>query len=287
MSVILQPSGSTNARWHYVDTIENPVNLENEKVRTLLGSTYDALSTIHQGSLIAMWGVVPGDLNSGKYDRRDEGDVVLFAMNKKIVASGIVAHKFENDALARHLWGVDEKDRTWSLMYSLTDLQDQWISYIDFNRAVGYKENNIIQGFTVLDSRKSGLVLEVLLSSDRDMEEVYAREGKTVFRMHRSKERDRHLRNEKIRDSQLRNGGAVPCQICGIDYSEVFGLSRPLIDSHHLVPLSEVDVETTTSLSDLALVCPTCHRALHMSENCSDLESLRQRLRDYRNGSNA
>jgi predicted HNH restriction endonuclease len=283
MAVILQPSGSPSAQKHYLDTIQNPVDLDDHKISNLLGPTKNILSDIHQSPLLAFWGVVPGDSNNGKYKRMQRGDLVLFAMNKMIVASGKVAHKFENDSLARHLWGTDDKNRTWSLMYSLTDIQDQWISYIEFNRAVGYKENNIIQGFTVLDLQKSNLVLETLLSSDRDMEEVYANEGRIIIREHRSRERDKTLRFGKIIQSKKDNNGKVPCEICGIDYQELFGLNNPLIDSHHLAPLGKLESETRNGLVDLALVCPTCHRALHMSEDCSDLEALRNKFNNFKN----
>ena len=36
----------------------------------------------------------------------------------------------------------------------------------------------------------------------------------------------------------------------------------------------------------LAMVCPTCHRALRMSEDFSDLESLRIKIRNYRDRNN-
>ena len=51
-------------------------------------------------------------------------------------------------------------------MYALNDLQQVEISYEDFNRVVGYKNNNIIQGFTVLDAEKSEKFLGYLGKTD-------------------------------------------------------------------------------------------------------------------------
>ena len=77
---------------------------------------------------------------------------------------------------------------------------------------------------------------------------------------------------------QIHNG-SVPCELCGIDYAERYNLDAPLIDCHHLTPLADLGVNTNnTTLDDLVLVCPTCHRALHMSDDCSDLDPLRLRI---------
>jgi hypothetical protein len=58
-------------------------------------------------------------------------------------------------------------------MYSLDEIKSLNISYEEFNEVVGYKSNNIIQGFTVLQSSRSSAFLDhYALRSDRHLEEV-------------------------------------------------------------------------------------------------------------------
>ena len=121
--------------------------------------------------------------------------------------------------------------------------------------------------------------MSIILSDD---EEEFFLEGKKIARTHRSRERSKSLRKKKIVDYKKKNDGRCPCEVCGDDYSEIFGLENSLIDAHHLIPLSETSENRKTELSELAMVCPTCHRALHMSSDCSDLEALRKKIREYR-----
>jgi len=158
MAVVLQPAGSPSAYEHYNDTIENPVDVSEPEIRDLLGSDLEKLEEIFDGHDVPMWGIVPGKVNSGKFNRMAVGDRVLFARNKLIFASGTVAYKFENYDLSVSLWGFDDEGRTWSHMYALGDIKRENISYLEFNRAVGYADTNIIQGFGVLDSSKSDSV---------------------------------------------------------------------------------------------------------------------------------
>jgi predicted HNH restriction endonuclease len=44
----------------------------------------------------------------------------------------------------------------------------------------------------------------------------------------------------------------------------VYGdLGRGFIEGHHLSPLAELAAEWLSRVSDLALVCPNCHRMIH------------------------
>ena len=122
-----------------------------------------------------MWGVVPGksDVNVGKWNRISVGDVVLFAADKKITSSAVVASKFTSERLAKHLWNVNSEGVTWKYMYSLDEIRSLDLTYEEFNGIVGYKSNNVIQGFTVMDEGKSSLFLDhFALRSERHLDEV-------------------------------------------------------------------------------------------------------------------
>ncbi len=109
-----------------------------------------------------MWGVTPGknNVNVAKYHKATVGDLVLFAAQGKFFARGTVAAMFQNRPLSVELWGVDPNGLTWEYMYALDEIRTLDLPYADFNRVVGYKPKNIIQGFTVMDEQKSSLFLD-------------------------------------------------------------------------------------------------------------------------------
>jgi 5-methylcytosine-specific restriction protein A len=79
--------------------------------------------------------------------------------------------------------------------------------------------------------------------------------------LHRHRERNRKLVQQK-KAAVRKATGRLACEVCDFDSSEVYGTGLEVIDVHHVVPLHEIG-ESKTTLSDLALVCPTCHRVIH------------------------
>lgn len=112
--------------------------------------------------------------------------------------------------------------------------------------------------------------------------EIGIKEGGARYVTHRRIERRTgHLREKMIRDSRKLNKEMVPCEACKIDMLGKYDLGVPIIDCHHLFPLSELDgEEAETTVDDLALLCPSCHRAIHKLDDCSNLDELRRRLRE-------
>lgn len=93
-------------------------------------------------------------------------------------------------------------------------------------------------------------------------EEFAADEGRLLFRRHRARERDRRLVAKK-RAAVLKSTGKLACEVCGLDATALYGpVADGVVDVHHVVPLHQAG-ESRTRLSDLAIVCPTCHRVLH------------------------
>ena len=95
-----------------------------------------------------------------------------------------------------------------------------------------------------------------------DEEEVEAPEGRLLYRHHRVRERSSRLKKKKI-EATLKTHGKIACEACGFDFGEVYGeRGEGFIECHHVKPLHEAG-QTTTRLSDLALVCSNCHRMIH------------------------
>ncbi|MFI0937494.1 HNH endonuclease [Streptomyces sp. NPDC021020] len=95
-----------------------------------------------------------------------------------------------------------------------------------------------------------------------DDEEASAPEGRVLYARHRRRERNKALRKKKIA-SVFKNGGTLACETCGFDFEAVYGeRGKGYVECHHVVPLHEAG-ESTTKLSDLALICSNCHRMIH------------------------
>ena len=158
MAVILQPTANKIAKEHFNITITNGVPLE--IIREYVDEEdYEWLCEAYPDRIARVWGIKDGKLNVNKYDRIDYGDIVLFAADNEIFMSGKIILKNQNRELALRLWGTDLDNNAWKNMYFLTDLREQSVPYTIFNNVVGYDINARIQGFTVLDDRKSNLII--------------------------------------------------------------------------------------------------------------------------------
>jgi 5-methylcytosine-specific restriction enzyme A len=107
-------------------------------------------------------------------------------------------------------------------------------------------------------------------------DEFAATEGTVLPRSHLQRERSRSLVDRKKREV-IRSGRAFSCEVCDVDVATVYGVPPgAVIECHHRLPLSSGTRRSTTA--DLALVCPTCHRALHRIAPEVTVEGLRARL---------
>jgi predicted HNH restriction endonuclease len=106
-------------------------------------------------------------------------------------------------------------------------------------------------------------------------QDVFAYEGDEKFAIHKSKERDRTLRQAKLR-AFLAKHGDLFCEICSFSFEEQYGaLGRGLIEVHHLLPVAEMTQTHKTTLEELMCVCSNCHFALHNGDPQRNLEALR------------
>ena len=105
--------------------------------------------------------------------------------------------------------------------------------------------------------------LDVGALAQLKIERQFAKEGDLLMRQVTVRERD-----PKVRAAALR-AYDFTCAICGIKPAEVYGeFAKSCLDVHHLLPLATASrSRSTTKMSDIVLVCPTCHRALHMFED--------------------
>ncbi|CAM1365849.1 conserved hypothetical protein [Tenacibaculum litopenaei] len=113
------------------------------------------------------------------------------------------------------------------------------------------------------------------LSDDQD---YTAKEGKVIYKLHKLRERNFGL-NQRKKDQYFEKYGKLDCEVCGFDFYETYGeLGKGFIESHHRIPLSEINGETKTKLKDLALVCSNCHRMLHRTIDTLSIDELKMKI---------
>ena len=98
-----------------------------------------------------------------------------------------------------------------------------------------------------------------------------ASEGQKRLMSHYRRERSSSLRQKKLEEVRALHGKCV-CALCGIDetskYPAHFG--GRIFEVHHLSPLSTAATPIRTTLDDLAVLCASCHRAVHATSTVED-----------------
>jgi len=160
--VVIQPAGNKDSRKHFVDTIENPVELA--KYKDLIGMNFEALNRLSKDGKIALWGVTSGKngSNESKYRKLSEGDIVFFTRDSKVFCTAEISFLFNNEKLARKIWGSDPSGQTWENMYALTNVREQDIPYAALRNAIGSDAGDNFMGFRPLDLVKSRGALALL-----------------------------------------------------------------------------------------------------------------------------
>lgn len=102
-------------------------------------------------------------------------------------------------------------------------------------------------------------------------------EGQKKLISHLRRERNPSLADEKRRLAMTTNG--LKCESCG-SYSGLMypGLNPAIWEVHHRVPLSELEVPTKTIMQDLAVLCPSCHRAIHRTKPMLSVEDFAKKF---------
>jgi hypothetical protein len=106
----------------------------------------------------------------------------------------------------------------------------------------------------------------------RRFKRFLAQEGKLKKFILMKRERD-----PKVRANALAGRGAI-CEICRFDFAATYGeFARNCVEVHHLELLAGAGSKgVTTSLDDVLVVCPNCHRALHQFRDPGDWKAFQK-----------
>ncbi len=113
-----------------------------------------------------------------------------------------------------------------------------------------------------------------------DEEEVYGTEGRLLTRIHVYKERDRAFAARTKKYYKSINGGKLFCECCGLDPVSMYGPDgERCMEVHHKIPIEELQPDSITRVSEMAIVCASCHRVIHSRKPCIPVEELAASLR--------
>lgn len=221
--IILQPCGNKDARAHFVDTIENTVEIS--EIEGYLSQTeLEIIKELYPEGKLRIWGVTRGinERNKKYWDKINKGDITLLSKDGQIFASTTTTFKIHNKLLARALWNENKEGNTWEFIYFVDELRFLSIPYKEFNKCVGYKENFVIQGFSILDEEKSQNILDQYnLESDIH---INAPNKSELRKIYSNQELDKHytstVRKEQgaFRKALFRNRTKSNCVICGKEF---------------------------------------------------------------------
>lgn len=100
------------------------------------------------------------------------------------------------------------------------------------------------------------------IENDETSETDSVKEGQ-LYKLHKVRERDRKIIEAKKKNI-LKEKGELKCEACDFDFEKTYGeIGKGYIECHHLIPLSNFQVNKETKLDDLALLCSNCHRMIH------------------------
>lgn len=101
------------------------------------------------------------------------------------------------------------------------------------------------------------------------------KEGNKLIQEHFFRERDLKIIKAK-KNQVLVHTGAIKCEVCEFDYSETYGpRGHNYIEVHHKKPISEYKANDLTKLSDLSVLCSSCHRMIHRCQPWLTIEELK------------
>jgi putative restriction endonuclease len=130
-------------------------------------------------------------------------------------------------------------------VFLFTEIKDSWFFEGQFN---------------VLEIEKLYVVLkrigEFKPFQESMQDELQFDEGERQYVTHLMAERSKSV------VSTLKDTKSWVCEICNVDFKEKYGISY--IEAHHKIPISTYNSKHIIKLQDLALLCPNCHKAVHL-----------------------
>lgn len=127
---------------------------------------------------------------------------------------------------------------------------------------------------TSQDMERNGLIPSTSEAKKSELDEAAdelpegGQEGRKLLVSHYRRERSKALSISAKRIARSKHPERLlVCEICSLIPEKTY--KEDTIEAHHRTPLNRLAGSTKVMPSDLAMICPNCHRAVHKVENCS------------------
>ncbi len=106
-------------------------------------------------------------------------------------------------------------------------------------------------------------------------------EGKEMLKLHLIRERNQYLITKSKQKFKEENGGRLYCEICGFDFSKVYGeLGKGFIEAHHTKAVSTMLPDEKTKIEDMVMLCSNCHSMIHRRKPWATKEDIKKILKN-------
>jgi len=132
--------------------------LVSDLINVLSDSDFEVLSKFYE---VHFWGNKPN--SKSRWDKIELGDYILFYANRSITSYSKIIFKSHNPKLAEEIWGWTKTESgeevLWEYLYFFERPTPVKIPFKNLINLAGYKENYVIQGFTVLNQNGTDKIL--------------------------------------------------------------------------------------------------------------------------------
>jgi 5-methylcytosine-specific restriction protein A len=117
------------------------------------------------------------------------------------------------------------------------------------------------------------------IENDETIENDSVSEGQVLYKLHKVRERKRKIIEAK-KKKVLKETNELKCEVCDFDFEKTYGqIGKGYIECHHLIPLSNFQVNKETKLEDLALLCSNCHKMIHKDLTIKTIEEFKSKIK--------
>jgi putative restriction endonuclease len=155
-----------------------------------------------------------------------------------------------NDSANRAL--IHQPDHQYPV-FLFTEIAEHW----RFEGA--FRVTGILERYVTL-----ALIDSPLFSAAEQFEDAMYPEGGKRYVTHLMAERSLAVVKE------LKRSASWVCEICSRDFEAMYGVKY--IEAHHKTPLATYTSEHPVSVKDLAMLCPNCHKAVHLHMRSSNID---------------
>ncbi|MGI8740454.1 MAG: hypothetical protein ACR2KU_12825 [Gammaproteobacteria bacterium] len=157
-SVVLQQVTSKFARRNAGRTLDKPIALKYLQ-RHLSPEEFQEIEYICTEGKVYVWGSKSERVH--QYEKMPPRQtLVLFRRSSTVYKCGVIFEWVFNPGLAEYLWGFDNYDETWSLVFFLKGLIDLSVPAWEINKLIDRKPADNWQGLTAVTSPKADKVIE-------------------------------------------------------------------------------------------------------------------------------